>query len=753
MNQLDLNDHERHSRARMRQYFVFFVISGFCSLVYEIVWLRLAMANFGVTAGLVSIVLSTFMGGLGIGSWVAGIAMRKKGRGRIALRVYSAAELLVGCSSVVVPYQLKLGRLLLQHLGSLGQWQSLTYYILSGIWLGITLIPWCACMGSTFPLLMSVIRETSQAESEHAFSYLYVANVLGALIGTLCSAFALIELLGFKGTLYFAGALNVLLAVSAFTLSLRILSPPGPPKAIAAMSSQRLRRTFGNRVVLLMLFTTGFTSMGMEVVWVRQFTPYLGNVVYAFAGILAAYLLATFVGSHDYRSWICSHQIEESASTWSLLALFSLIPLVSADPQLPVRVGNIDLGGLRLGGIVPFCGIAGFLTPLLTDGWSAGDPDRGGTAYAVNLVGSILGPLVAGFWLLPWFGERGSTIALAAPLFAIAGFSAFQRISARDFEVGSALKPKLKFVLAVLGAVLLFSMSHDYEQRYPVREVRRDYAATVIATGAGFDRKLLVNGTGMTELSPITKYMAHLPLAFMSQPAHKGLVICFGMGTTFRSMLSWGISTTAVDVVPSVPEMFDYFHSDARMLVRSPLARIVVDDGRRFLDGSQESYDVVVIDPPPPPAALGSSLLYSPEFYDVVKKHLRKNGIVQMWYPASAADDATSASVARALTESFPYVRAFSSFNDYGFHFLASMEPFPSNIASSTLASRMPPSAAADFVEWGPESNVREQFDKVLSRELPIEKLLQPAPRVPTLHDDQPINEYYLLRQLLHSYR
>lgn len=47
--------------------FLFFCISGFCGILYEIIWLRLAMASFGVTSALVSIVLSVFMAGLGLG--------------------------------------------------------------------------------------------------------------------------------------------------------------------------------------------------------------------------------------------------------------------------------------------------------------------------------------------------------------------------------------------------------------------------------------------------------------------------------------------------------------------------------------------------------------------------------------------------------------------------------------------------------------------------------------------------------------
>ena len=147
------------------RYFIFFIVSGFCGLVYEVVWLRLAMASFGVTTALVSIVLSMFMAGLGLGSWVGGVLMSRYARASLALRLYSLAEFLVGCSSALVPYQLKLGRTLLQHLGTIGAWQSSSYYLFAGVWIGITLVPWCTCMGCTFPLLMSVIRHTSQPSS------------------------------------------------------------------------------------------------------------------------------------------------------------------------------------------------------------------------------------------------------------------------------------------------------------------------------------------------------------------------------------------------------------------------------------------------------------------------------------------------------------------------------------------------------------------------------------------------------------
>jgi spermidine synthase len=725
-------------------------VSGFCGLVYEVVWLRLAMASFGVTTALAAIVLSVFMAGLGLGSWGAGVLAggTRSREARWHLRLYSLAELLVGISSLAVPHELKFGRALLERIGPLAGWQSSRYYVLSGMWIAISLVPWCTCMGATFPLLMAVIRSTMPRTSERSFSFLYVANVFGALLGTVASAFVLIEMFGFQGTLTVAGVLNVILAVSAFGLSLVFRSSSG-----ATATPQRAipQNSYGltNGLVLCMLFTTGLVCMGMEVIWIRQFTPYLGNVVYAFAAIVATYLFATVFGSRDYRSWARVHVPGDSISSWSFLALFAIVPLVAADPRLEIRVLEPEFGLLRLLAIFMFCAIAGFFTPLLVDSWSSGDPRKAGTAYAINVVGSIAGPLVAGFWLLPFLGERRAIVALSLPLFGIAAFIAFRTRTMRNNTLDSRVSPKLKFVAAAIIAVVLYSVSHDYETRYAQRKVLRDYAATVIATGEGFQRQLIVNGFSMTSLDPMTKYMAHLPMAFMSRRPKNGLVICFGMGTTFRSMLSWGVPVTAVDLVPSVPAMFEYYHSDARKLLSNPMARIVIDDGRRFLDGTTESYDVVVTDPPPPTAAPGSSLLYSCEFYAVVKKHLRKDGILQVWYPLLEGDPATGAADAKALQESFPYVKTFPSYKPLGVHFLASMSPLP-DTSSATLAGRMPVAAVADLVEWGPESTAERQFDRVLSGEPTVDEIVDRDRNVPAMRDDQPINEYFLLRVLFH---
>ncbi len=717
----------------MLWFFTFFLVSGFCSILYEIVWLRLAMAQFGVTTALASIVISVFMAGMGLGSWGSGHLIRKyEGRVKVPpLRFYALAELLIGISALLVPVQLLWGRKLLEWTGASSSW---AYYLGSGFWIALTLVPWCACMGATIPVAMLAIRRRDRERSQRSFSYLYLSNVLGAVIGA-TFPLLLIELYGFRDTLKIGAACNATLALSAVLLSLGRTEPEstGPVKAAAVTGAAAGFISRGTNRPLVLLFLTGLTSIGMEVVWIRQFTPYVGTVVYAFASILATYLVSTFIGLQIYRAWSRKNR-HEGSLIWVLLGLFALLPLLAANPG--IHISHL----LRLFvGIAPFSGVLGFLTPLLVDRWSGGDPGKAGKAYAVNVLGCILGPLLSGFLLLPLISERWVLFVFSLPWLLMAvrpDWSSEQGKTRFNWQAGVSYA-------VVLSALALVFTQKSYEDQFGHSEVLRDNTATIVAMGAGRNKHLLVNGVGITGLTPITKIMAHLPLAFLEHPPKNALVVCFGMGTTYRSLMSWDIPVTAVELVPSVPRVFGYFHADGPALLRSPLSHVVIDDGRRYLERNAAQYDVITIDPPPPVQAAGSSLLYSKEFYAIISRRLRPGGILQQWLPGG--DAVVRASVARALKESFPYVRVFHSVEGWGYHFLASESPLP-NPTAAELAQRLPARAVSDLLEWGPETSAEGQFSRLLKNEISLDDLIAQVPAAPALQDDRPVNEYYVLR-------
>jgi hypothetical protein len=145
--------------------------------------------------------------------------------------------------------------------------------------------------------------------------------------------------------------------------------------------------------------------------------------------------------------------------------------------------------------------------------------------------------------------------------------------------------------------------------------------------------------------------------------------------------------------------------------------------------------------------AAGTSLLYSKEFYSAIRRRLAPGGILQQWLPRG--DAVVLASVARALQQSFPYVRVFHSLDNRGFHFLASDQPIIQRSAQE-LADRMPERAVQNLLEWGPASSAAGQFSIILDRELSMDQLMAEAPLAPALQDDHPENEYFFLRRYFH---
>jgi len=725
--------------------FLLFFCSGFCSLLYQVVWVRMAFAHFGVITPVLSVVLSVFMLGLGLGSWLGGKWVEWW---RLRLKIsaayfYGGAELAIGAGAFVVPRLFHFGE---DYLLKAGEASSTGYLLISAIFIVVAILPWCIMMGATFPLMMSFVRQVDPA-NRSSFSFLYVANVMGAMVGTAVTALVLVELFGFSRTYTIAATINCLISATSFLLawirrfdSERPAAPLDPlPHAVAdrPRASQTLVQAellASRRWLEVILFTTGFASLAMEVAWTRAFTFVLKTTIYAFAMILTTYLLATWIGSYLYRRSLKNGWLIPAEGVLGASCVFSLLPIMLNDPRLG------ENAAVTLISIVPFCLALGYLTPRLIDAYSHGDPANAGRSYGVNIAGGIVGPLFAAYILLPTIGTNAALVVLSAAMFLLFAW-AMRRLLLSPWH-----GPAIVLPFAALFAISIFA-SRGYEDGSfynGPHEIRRDQVATVIAHGEGMNKRLLVNGVGMTFLTPITKVMAHLPLA-INNNARSGLIICFGMGTTFRAMHSWGIDTTVVELSRSVTESFGFFFPDFEDVISDPKAHIVVDDGRRYLLRSNRKFDVITLDPPPPIEAAASSLLYSKEFYDVVKARLAPGGILQQWFPGG--EENIQYAVARSLRDSFPYVVAFKSIGDWGYHFLASLSPIP-DITPAEFVARLSEPAKRDLMEWNSNIAVESMAENILSRRTDIGKLLPASSKTMVVTDDLPYNEYFALRRI-----
>jgi predicted membrane-bound spermidine synthase len=727
--------------------FLLFFVSGFCGLVYQVVWTRMAFAAFGIIMPVLSVVLAVFMLGLALGSvaggkWIPALVAKTR---LSAAAFYALAEFLIGVGAFAVPKLFDFGTGLLL---AAGQMNSFGYLSLSALVLAVSIFPFCFFMGVTFPFMMAYIREGENPDAQ-SFSFLYTANVLGAMSGTLLTALVLIEMFGFGATLRIAATGNFCIALVSAALAARQrpAAARAPEKAASDAPLEtpaRARAPF----IRWILFSTGFCAMAMEVVWTRQFTPVLKTQVYSFALIVFAYLGATFAGSLWYRHHVRRNSVWPVAKLMGALILAVFLPVLIVDPRFVKMSWQYDRDVISaiftLLSICPFCAALGYLTPSLVDSYSQGNPTRAGAAYAINVTGCILGPLLASYILLPEMSERHALILLGLPFFAFyfAGAKSLPLVQRTAF--GSAA--------CVVAAYSLFC-SQDFEDYVASKatsmEIRRDYAASVVAINepgpkAFLGKSLLVNGIGMTKLLPVTKFMVHLPLALHQGTPQSALIICFGMGTSYRSALSWDIDTTAVELIPAVPQVFGFYHTNAADVLQNPKGHIVIDDGRRFLKRTRKKYDLIVVDPPPPVEAAGSSLLYSTEMYALLKEHLNPHGIVQIWYPGGP-DPVIREAVIRSATVFFPHVRCFGSIAGWGIHILASMDPIELQPATQ-LVARMPAGAKKDLLEWSPTQDLPSYMGVVLDSEIPLQSALNPNSQV-LITDDDPLNEYFLLRR------
>ena len=420
--------------------------------------------------------------------------------------------------------------------------------------------------------------------------------------------------------------------------------------------------------------------MAMEVVWTRAFTPVLRTTIYSFALLLAVYLLATSCGSLLYRRHLARGGARPISELIAIMSACVFLPILLNDPRFLMSRPAVITRTLL--SIVPFCVCLGYLTPKLIDEFANGQPREAGRAYAINIVGCILGPLFGGYVLLPFLGVKQSMLLLGIPIliYFVLHLSEYGRRPA--FAVATGLLTVVLFAVAAL-----YSTSYEDRAFYEVGKLRRDHVATVLAAGSGRDKNLFVNGISMTNLTPITKIMAHLPLASRNRKPESALVICFGMGTTVRSLSRWDIDITAVELVPSVPDVFDYFFKDAGDVLKNPesprrhrrRAPVPAPDRKEVRSDHDRS------------AAAGGSgrldLLYSREFYRLIKTRLKDDGILQTWFPGG--EKLTYEASARAIVDEFPYVRIYHSIENWGYHFSASMQPIEKPSVDEFIA-RMP---------------------------------------------------------------
>jgi spermidine synthase len=647
--------------------------SGFSAVVYQVIWVRLLGLIFGITVYAASAVLAAFMGGLALGSYLAG---RLSDRVQSPLHWFAAAETLIGCSALATP--------------TLLTWMTPIYRQISASHAdapGVLTLARLACsaaillipttmMGATMPFALRRALLGPREVARRA-ALLYAANTAGALAGALVAGYVLISRAGLTRTMQIAAAVNFFVAAVAFgagrhssraAIAAADRPPPIAPGSLAAADPGSPALTAGARRTILIVFgISGFVSLALEIVWIRALLMFLPATTYVFTTILAVVLGGIAAGSaiaatlrRRVPGLRAVAAIEAAIALAALLSMWALATTYAAGWKTNAALQAIALS------ILPTTVFMGLAFPLGLHYWSQGAArvgSRVGAFYAFNLAGAVAGALAAGFILIPWWGTRGSLVALAGItlacawcLYAVAGSSTPWALVRRAAILAVALVVAAQTVPDPLATALA--------RRYKGEEVlwREEGPQSTVSVHRTPEGNRILYLDGLHQADDQTGMLAtHRAIGTLAMALHpaprNALVVGLGGGATAGAVARIADARiTIVELSPGVVRAAPWFAHVTDNVLQQPHVQLSVADGRNHLLLTNERYDVITADVIQPFHA-GAGSLYSAEYFRLVRGALREDGLVLQWI--GHRPQSQYRLIARTFLEVFPHATAW----------------------------------------------------------------------------------------------
>lgn len=671
-----------------------FFLSGFAALLYQVSWQRLLSVYYGVGPISTAIVVSVFMLGLGAGALIGG---RLAAGVRRPIVIYLLVESGIGLFGLAsMPLLAWVG----SHTAGSDYW--LTLVCIAGFLLLPTIL-----MGTTLPLVLRILQDMRDDKLGN-LSYYYFLNTVGAAFGAVFGSYVLISFLGIDRTVFVAVLTN--LALGFIILLVRRTLAAGSRVSTPTIPSRV--RQIGSPGLAVLLFVNGFFAIGYQMIWYRIVGVLLKDSAYSFSTILAVYLLGIGLGS----LWVNRRErLQPEPAPFRLyLRLNALIGMTALIPVILIHHGT-DLWPfaalLNYGHgfpILPALGDAFVPTLGLVFLWpavvvllptffmgaafpvglslfgrdAASNSSAVGKGYAVTIAGNTLGGLLSAFVLLPNFGT--SSVLLGFALIQMGCPMVLDTARHRLRWQGLALAAALGVTLLVPRSEPLFLRLHPPQPAFAAH-----YREGVEGVMMAFERapvlRNYINGSAHGG-RPGTVFVneAFTALGHAASP-RRVLVIGFGTGALLDALLLderiadltlVELNRTALENLRTIPL--------ASAGLRDPRVHIVIDDGRRYLERTGDSFDLIVMDPLRSRSAFSNNI-YSAEFFGLVDRHLSGAGIFLVW-----TDDLTRR-LDRGLAMTFPYV------NRYPYFLVAAKSDAPpSQRHYRSLLAKLPADVAGD---------------------------------------------------------
>ena len=707
-----------------------FFLSGATGLIYEVLWARMLGLVFGATTLAVSTVLAAFMGGLALGSAIAG---QRGSMVRRPVRAYGLLEIGIAVYALAVPFLFtfvdNLYAVIWQHFHPGFFAFSLWRFLLS---CAMLLVP-TTLMGATLPLLSAALLR-SDGPSSTSITRLYTRNLAGAICGSIVAGFVLLPILGVRSTIYVAAVINIVIGVASILADRRMETQASVAKNDEPASAEELQvgaaetgpaadviESVGEVVDKLKLigqsdakfwmvcaFISGFVTISTQVAWTRMLAMIIGSSTYAFAIVVALFLMGLSAGAYVIarqnpvailRETILKVELFTAGSIFASLWMANKIPALLVNTGVRLHINSwaglltLQIVAVALMILLPAF-LMGMVMPLVLV-W-AGTKPKGqsvqlvGRSYAINTIGAIAGAFVAGFVLIPKLSTRFTILFAAALCIVIAGAAYQPKVEGRDRDLQRALAAGLALTMIVLLFVVAPRMNladlsvgaydslvrvlaksrggadgGSVEQRGPeIHEllmydegptstvsVRKDWDVTSMAINGR------TNASDREDMA--TQVMlGQMPL-LLAPHLRNALVVGYATGVTAGAILQSPIeSVECVELEPATVNGSRFFEHVNNRPLNDPRLHLIIDDARTYLRVVPTRYDMIVSEPSHPWVP-GVANLFTREFFQLGRDRLNDDGIFVQWLQIYQLSTDSLRSILATFHETFPYVMVF----------------------------------------------------------------------------------------------
>ena len=666
--------------------FVFFFISGAACLVYGIAWTRMFTLVFGNTTLAVSTVLSAFMAGLALGSYYFGKLIDKKEN---PLKFFAAFEIGIGIIAFFIPLFIHFSNYFYSLKYDIF---GLNYFILSfaGFFISflIMLIP-TAMMGGTLPVLSKYfIRKKTDLGSK--VGVLYSINTFGAVIGCFLAGFYMISTFGVNASVYLFAVINVLIGISIWIMSRKEVIEESALKEEVISTSELKNLETKNiehtrtieKVVLYGFALSGFCALAYGVLWTRILIYVITASVYAFSIMLTIFLFGLALGGYiggklsDRFDGIKLFSIIEiligfiALGTVYLLSDFldihnKLADVLGEDGWYKWNIIRFVETGFIL--FIPTL-LMGSIFPIVGKVWTGNIKKVGssiGKVYSFNIIGSLLGLVIAGFIIVPFLGIPKGIMVIAF-INIIIGTTVFYLIPTIKLQI----KVPITAILLALIVTQPFYIKKDeflsllnrFEEGSELIYFKEGISGTVTVHSYPeyyFEgKRIAIDGTNVagTEfmLRTTQKLQGHLPLLIHGN-AKKVMQIGFGSGETSNAVLLHNVDRLdMVELSEDVLKTTEIYFSDMNKgVIKDKRLNPIMMDGKNYAILTKEKFDVVINYPKYPTAGACASL-YTKDHFLTLSRKLNENGVVSTWVPLDLATD-DFRMILKTFQSVFPY--------------------------------------------------------------------------------------------------